>query len=299
MTADAYFANGNEVQLFEQAYHQRLPGDAHRARPGAARHGWSSTWALLLRPTRRHHQLPRRPHQLRPRRPLHGDRRRRGVDRRAAHPGGQGRRDLLPRRGRGGTPRLAGHPALADRPPPRPVPGPRRRGRRGAGDFMLVCSYNPAYRSSLKELKPSFRQRFVTLADEVPAARPRGRGDRRRSRHRRCRSAQRLVQCATAIRTADEAFHFEPPSTRVLVTAAQLIAAGASELEAAEACILAPLSTDGADHRRTAGSGGGQPGRRRQLEHATLGRSHGHGSEGTASASGRSSSCRSSSTAIC
>jgi hypothetical protein len=59
-------------------------------------------------------------------------------------------------------------------------------------------------------------------------------------------SAQRLVQCATAIRTADEAFHFEPPSTRVLVTAAQLIAAGATELEAAEACILAPLSSDGA-----------------------------------------------------
>ena len=29
--------------------------------------------------------------------------------------------------------------------------------------FMLVCSYNPAYRSSLKELKPSFRQRFATL----------------------------------------------------------------------------------------------------------------------------------------
>ena len=48
------------------------------------------------------------------------------------------------------------------------------------------------------------------------------------------------------VRTADEAFHFEPPSTRVLVTAAQLIAAGAGELEAAEACILAPLSTDGA-----------------------------------------------------
>ena len=59
-------------------------------------------------------------------------------------------------------------------------------------------------------------------------------------------SATRLVQCATAIRTADEAFHFEPPSTRVLVTAAQLIAAGATELEAAEACILAPLSSDGA-----------------------------------------------------
>ncbi|AFM19076.1 ATPase family protein associated with various cellular activities (AAA) [Mycolicibacterium chubuense NBB4] len=111
--------------------------------------------------------------------------------------------------------------------------------------FMLVCSYNPAYRSSLKELKPSFRQRFVTLAmhylppdreaevilAEADVALP---------------TAQRLVRCATAIRSADEAFHFEPPSTRVLVTAAQLIAAGAGEFEAAQACVLAPLSSDGA-----------------------------------------------------
>ena len=111
--------------------------------------------------------------------------------------------------------------------------------------FMLVCSYNPAYRSSLKELKPSFRQRFVTLpmaylppdreaeviVSEADIALP---------------TAQRLVRCATAIRTADEAFHFEPPSTRVLVTAAHLIAAGATALEAAEACVLAPLSSDGA-----------------------------------------------------
>jgi nitric oxide reductase NorQ protein len=111
--------------------------------------------------------------------------------------------------------------------------------------FMLVCSYNPAYRSSLKELKPSFRQRFVTLPmkylppdreAEVIVA----------ESGIESSTAHRLVQCAVAIRTADEAFHFEPPSTRVLVTAAQLIAAGASELEAAEACILAPLSTDGA-----------------------------------------------------
>ncbi len=111
--------------------------------------------------------------------------------------------------------------------------------------FMLVCSYNPAYRSSLKELKPSFRQRFVTLpmaylppereAEIVVAETGVG-----------LPTAQRLVQCAVAIRTADDAFHFEPPSTRVLVTAAQLIAAGSTELEAADACILAPLSTDGA-----------------------------------------------------
>lgn len=116
---------------------------------------------------------------------------------------------------------------------------------RAPESFMLVCSYNPAYRSSLKELKPSFRQRFATLpmtylppereAEVIgtesgiePAA------------------AQRLVRCATAIRNADDVFHFEPPSTRVLVTAAKLIASGAAEMDAAQACILAPLSTDGA-----------------------------------------------------
>ncbi|MFB4295128.1 CbbQ/NirQ/NorQ/GpvN family protein [Actinomadura sp. NTSP31] len=111
--------------------------------------------------------------------------------------------------------------------------------------FMLVCSYNPAFLSSLKELKPSFRQRFVTLAmDYLPPEQevevlvaetgieP--------------LTAQRLVQCATSIRNADQVFHFEPPSTRALITAAELIAAGAQEIQAAEACVLAPLSTDGA-----------------------------------------------------
>lgn len=111
--------------------------------------------------------------------------------------------------------------------------------------FMLVCSYNPAYRSSLKELKPSFRQRFVTIAmDYLPP-------DREaevlvNEAGIDIAVAQRLIKCASSIRTAEDAFHFEPPSTRVLVTAAQLIAAGADELEAVDACVLAPLSSDGA-----------------------------------------------------
>ncbi|WP_109530706.1 MULTISPECIES: CbbQ/NirQ/NorQ/GpvN family protein [Nocardia] len=111
--------------------------------------------------------------------------------------------------------------------------------------FMLVCSYNPAYRSSLKELKPSFRQRFVTIAmNYLP---PEREADVLVAEAAVDRAvAQRLVNCATTIRNADEVFHFEPPSTRVLVAAARLIAAGASELEAAHACILAPLSSDGA-----------------------------------------------------
>jgi nitric oxide reductase NorQ protein len=111
--------------------------------------------------------------------------------------------------------------------------------------FMLVCSYNPAYRSSLKELKPSFRQRFVTLAMRYLPP------DREaevlvNEAGIDAAVARRLVKCATSIRGADVVFHFEPPSTRVLVTTAQLIAAGATEMEAAEACMLAPLSSDGA-----------------------------------------------------
>lgn len=112
-------------------------------------------------------------------------------------------------------------------------------------NFMLVCSYNPAYRSSLKELKPSFRQRFVTIAmNFLPPERETDVLVVEASID--IAVARRLVQCATSIRNANDVFHFEPPSTRALVTAAKMIAAGASELEAAEVCILAPLSNDGA-----------------------------------------------------
>lgn len=111
--------------------------------------------------------------------------------------------------------------------------------------FMLVCSYNPAYRSSLKELKPSFRQRFITVAMSYLSA-------EREAEVLIAEAgielgiARDLVKCGTAIRNADDVYHFEPPSTRTLVTAAKLIAAGASKMEAAEVCILAPLSSDGA-----------------------------------------------------
>ncbi|MFI9534949.1 CbbQ/NirQ/NorQ/GpvN family protein [Nocardia fusca] len=113
------------------------------------------------------------------------------------------------------------------------------------GPFMLVCSYNPAYRSSLKELKPSFRQRFMTLAMDYLDA------DREAAvvvaeTGIEPPVARQLVGCARVIREADEVFHFEPPSTRVLVTTGHLIAAGADIRDAAEACILAPLSSNGA-----------------------------------------------------
>jgi len=115
---------------------------------------------------------------------------------------------------------------------------------RAPDEFMLVCSYNPAYRSTLKDLKPSFRQRFVSLAldyltpvREIEVLVTETGID--------ARAAGRLVRCATSIRDADEVHHLEPPSTRTLVTAAHLVAAGASEMDATVACVLGPLSTDG------------------------------------------------------
>jgi nitric oxide reductase NorQ protein len=65
--------------------------------------------------------------------------------------------------------------------------------------FMLVCSYNPAYRSSLKELKPSFRQRFVTLPMKYcrPTARPRWSSQKRASR-----SQPRSASCSARSRSA-------------------------------------------------------------------------------------------------
>jgi len=116
---------------------------------------------------------------------------------------------------------------------------------RAPDTFMLVCSYNPAYRSTLKDLKPSFRQRFVTIALDYLAA------DREAEvlvaeTGIDLGTAARLVRCAIAIRSADAAFHLEPPSTRTLVAAAHLVRAGVTELDAAEVCILGPLSSDGA-----------------------------------------------------
>ena len=37
-----------------------------------------------------------------------------------------------------------------------------------ADNFMLVASYNPGYQRGFKELKPSTRQRFVSLAFDYP-----------------------------------------------------------------------------------------------------------------------------------
>jgi hypothetical protein len=105
---------------------------------------------------------------------------------------------------------------------------------------MLVCSYNPTSRSALKEMKPSFRQRFVSLAldylserDEASVLATETGVSADIARH--------LVTVATALREATRDGSHESPSTRTLVTAAQLIVEGLQVRTAIDAAILGPL----------------------------------------------------------
>ena len=110
-------------------------------------------------------------------------------------------------------------------------------------DFQLVVSYNPGYQNLMKELKPSTRQRFVTIACDFPprdleiavvcheagVARP---------------MAARLVQLAERVRRLRDRGLVEVASTRLLVHAGCLIAAGVEPRDACEAAIAGPLSDD-------------------------------------------------------
>lgn len=111
-------------------------------------------------------------------------------------------------------------------------------------EFMLVASYNPSSRSILKELKPSFRQRFVTMAlDYLPPV-----AEQAVVGHEAgvaADVADRLVRAANALRQAEESGVREVPSTRVVVAAARLIAQELPEEVALELGLLNPLSATG------------------------------------------------------
>ncbi|MFA7269039.1 MAG: CbbQ/NirQ/NorQ/GpvN family protein [Sterolibacterium sp.] len=109
--------------------------------------------------------------------------------------------------------------------------------------FMLVISYNPGYQSVLKEIKPSTRQRFVALDFDYPeatveadiVAREGGVDDD---------VARRLVKLGELTRNLKGAGLDEGASTRLLIHAAQLMAAGIAPQSACRTAVARALSDD-------------------------------------------------------
>jgi nitric oxide reductase NorQ protein len=114
---------------------------------------------------------------------------------------------------------------------------------RAHSDFMLVISYNPGYRSVLKDLKQSTRQRFVSLQFDYPdpdkearIVADEGGVD--------TQVARQLVALAGKIRNIREQGLTEGASTRLLIYAAQLVRGGIDIKAACRAAICLPLTDD-------------------------------------------------------
>ncbi|MCG7622185.1 CbbQ/NirQ/NorQ/GpvN family protein [Epibacterium sp. Ofav1-8] len=109
--------------------------------------------------------------------------------------------------------------------------------------FMLVASYNPGYQNILKKLKPSTRQRFVSIGFEFPAPEVEQPVVMRESGLDEARAAT-LVRLAGKIRSLSGMDLEEGVSTRLLIYAATMIADGMAVNRALETAIIAPLSDD-------------------------------------------------------
>ena len=105
--------------------------------------------------------------------------------------------------------------------------------------FLLFISYNPHYQSALKDLKPSTRQRFISIEFFFP---PRDIEAEIVERESGCNAevAMSLAKLAEKIRNLQEHGLQESASTRLLIYAARLISEG---IEARRACQVAIVWT--------------------------------------------------------
>lgn len=109
--------------------------------------------------------------------------------------------------------------------------------------FMLVASYNPGYQNVLKRLKPSTRQRFLSLAFGFPDPEAEIAIVARESGLEAGRVAP-LVRLAGHIRALSGMDLEEGVSTRLLIYTAKLMTAGVTVNEAIHVAIIEPLSDD-------------------------------------------------------
>jgi nitric oxide reductase NorQ protein len=112
-----------------------------------------------------------------------------------------------------------------------------------APEFMLILSFNPGYQSVMKDLKPSTRQRFVTLEFRYPEE-EKEIAVVMREADVDPDVARRLRRFGEMTRNLKERGLDEGASTRLLIHAGRLIRSGIDPREACRAAITNTLSDD-------------------------------------------------------
>lgn len=110
-------------------------------------------------------------------------------------------------------------------------------------DFLLVISYNPGYQSVLKDLKPSTRQRFVSIEFDYPEVEAEATIISTESGVD-SETATRLARCGAKTRALRERGFEDGVSTRLLVYAGHLIERGIPARRACEAALVQAVSDD-------------------------------------------------------
>jgi len=110
-------------------------------------------------------------------------------------------------------------------------------------DFMLVVSYNPGYQNVLKGMKPSTKQRFISMSFDYPKAEIEKEVIIKESEVD-SEVAQKLVTIASEIRKLSDNEIQEAVSTRLLVYAGKLIKRGFNPYDACIHSIVESLSDE-------------------------------------------------------
>ncbi len=110
-------------------------------------------------------------------------------------------------------------------------------------DFMLVVSYNPGYQNLLKGMKPSTRQRFVSIQFDYPAEEQEVEIIVAESGIEP-QTARQLVTLGKEIRRLQDHDLEEKISTRLLVYAAMLMEKGFPKRDACIHCVAESLTDD-------------------------------------------------------
>ncbi len=110
-------------------------------------------------------------------------------------------------------------------------------------DFLLVISYNPGYQSVLKDLKPSTRQRFVSLEFDYPDVATEATIIAHESGVDAA-TAERLALIGQKVRNLREHGFEEGVSTRLLIYTAQLVVGGIAPRRACDVAIARAVTDD-------------------------------------------------------